>query len=85
MKNERLIVEQEWNEVFKTELPKHIHKAYAIKYIKWQRENKVFSKKFENYINKLLQNYEKGISTFTPSSLNKIEIKTMFMKVYIFQ
>lgn len=76
MNLERLTLEKEWQELFKTELPKYIHKAYAKKYIKWQRENKGFPKNLEKQIDKLLQNYERGLSQFTPSSPFKIEIKT---------
>ena len=39
MKSDRTQIEQEWKKIFKTDLPKHIHKAYAIKYLKWQKEN----------------------------------------------
>lgn len=39
MKRNRTQVEKEWKRIFATDLPKHIHKAYAEKYIKWQKEN----------------------------------------------
>ena len=61
MKRNRTQVEKEWKRIFATDLPKHIHKAYAEKYIKWQKENKGFEKSLQKQINKLVENYEKEI------------------------
>ena len=74
MKSNRSKIETEWKKIFNTNLPKHIHKAYAVKYIKWQKENNSFEKSLQKQLDKLVENYEKGISAFTPSTT--LEIKT---------
>ena len=74
MKSDRTQIEQEWKKIFKTDLPKHIHKAYAIKYLKWQKENNQLELSLQKQIDKLVDKYAKGISTFTPSL--SLEIKT---------
>ena len=71
MKSNRSKIETEWKKIFNT---KHIHKAYAVKYIKWQKENNSFEKSLQKQLDKLVENYEKGISAFTPST--PLEIKT---------
>lgn len=67
-------LETEWQKIFKTELPKYIHKSYAVKYLDWQNKYKGFSKTTEKHLQKLILDYEKGISTFTPST-PKLELK----------
>ena len=74
MKSSRTELENEWKKIFDTDLPRHVHKAYAERYIKWQNENKGFEKSLQKQIDKLVENYEKGISAFTPST--PLEIKT---------
>lgn len=74
MKNNRTEIENEWKNIFGTDLPKHIHKAYATKYIKWYKANGTLNKSLQNRISKLIENYERGLSTFTPSF--SIELKT---------
>ena len=74
MKSNRSKIETEWKKIFITNLPNHIHKAYAVKYIKWQKENNSFEKSLQKQLDKLVENYEKGISAFTPST--PLEIKT---------
>lgn len=74
MKSDRSKIETEWKKIFNTNLPKHINKAYAVKYIKWQKENNSFEKSLQKQLDKLVENYEKGISAFTPST--PLEIKT---------
>lgn len=73
MKSSRTELENEWKKIFDTDLPRHVHKAYAERYIKWQNENKGFEKSLQKQIDKLVENYEKGISAFTPST--PLEIK----------
>lgn len=74
MKNNRTEIENEWKNIFGTDLPKHIHKAYSTKYIKWHKANGTLNKSLQNRISKLIENYERGLSTFTPSF--SIELKT---------
>lgn len=82
MKSDRSKIETEWKEVFNTDLPKYIHKAYAVKYIKWQKENNGFEKSLQKQINKLVENYEKGISSFTPSIPLKIKTGTKLVREF---
>lgn len=74
MKTNRTEIENEWKNIFGTDLPKHIHKAYATKYIKWHKTNGTLNKSLQNRISKLIENYERGLSTFTPTF--SIELKT---------
>lgn len=67
-------LENEWLKIFKTELPKHIHKAYAIKYLNWHKKYKDFNKTNAKHLQKLILNYEKGVSTYNPAT-PKLEIK----------
>lgn len=82
MKSDRSKIETEWKEVFNTDLPKHIHKSYAVKYIKWQKLNKGFEKSLQKQINKLVENYETGISTFTPSTPLEIKAGTKLIREF---
>ena len=67
MKSDRTQIEQEWKKIFKTDLPKHIHKAYAIKYLKWQKENSQLALSLQKQNAKRVDKYAIGIYTFTPS------------------
>ncbi len=82
MKSARSKIETEWKNIFNTNLPKHIHKAYAVKYIKWQKENNSFEKSLQKQLDKLVENYEKGISTFTPSTPLEIKTGTKFIREF---
>lgn len=74
MTPERLKLEQEWQKIFNTDLPKCVHNSYVKKYIKWQKENNGLEKSIQKYLDKLVLNYETENSTFTP--LTPLEIKT---------
>lgn len=76
MTSERTKLENEWQKVFNTELPKYVHNSYAKKYIKWQKKNNGLEKSIQKYLDKLVLNYETENSTFTPLTPLKIEIKT---------
>ena len=82
MKSDRTQIEQEWKKIFKTDLPKHIHKAYAIKYLKWQKENNQLEIFLQKQIDKLVDKYAKGISTFTPSLSLEIKTGTKFIREF---
>ncbi|MBO8431127.1 DUF2924 domain-containing protein [Spirochaetes bacterium] len=82
MKSSRTELENEWKKIFDADLPKHVHKAYAEKYIKWQKENKGFEKSLQKQINKLVENYEKGISAFTPSTPFEIKNGTKLIREF---
>jgi hypothetical protein len=66
-------LEAEWYKIFKIELPKHIHTKNVIKYLNWYKEYKDFDHTTKKYIQKLIDNYEKGLSN--TSSISKLEIK----------
>ncbi len=82
MKSSRTELENEWKKIFDTDLPKHVHKAYAEKYIKWQNENKGFEKSLQKQIDKLVENYEKGISAFTPPTPFEIKNGTKLIREF---
>jgi hypothetical protein len=69
-------LEQEWLQVFGTELPKHIHSSYANKYLEWHKNNGSFDKSLQRQIDKLVESYEKGIDASQVIANAKIEIKS---------
>jgi len=76
MAQDRTKIETEWQKIFKTKLPKHVHIAYAKKYIQWQKANNGLEKYIQKYLDKLILNYETKNPVFTPLTPLKIEIKT---------
>jgi len=72
---ERCEIEKNWLKVFGTELPKYVHKAYAEKYLKWQNENNSLDRSIQKQIDRLVENFEKGISENITQTLVKMEIK----------
>ena len=73
---ERCEIEKNWLKVFGTELPKYVHKAYAEKYLKWQKENNGIDKSIQKQIDRLVENFENGNMDNIPLNTTKIEIKT---------
>ena len=52
-----------------------MHKAYAEKYLKWQKENNSLDRSIQKQIDRLVENFEKGISEDITQTLVKMEIK----------